>query len=426
MKKIFKILLFFFAFCLFTFHLQSQWLQQSIPVSKPVTGIKFLNTLTGWACTSYGTQQDTGYVLHTTNGGTNWNVQFKKYASSFECLSMVNAGTGYIGGYNFDTGAVPLIMKTTNSGVNWFNLNANVSSGVTDLFFVNPDSGYSCSQLFINVYTTTNGGLNWALRTSGINQTAQRLFFLNYNTGYCGGATNLYKTTNAGMNWILHGAFGETVYAVNFFNEQTGYLGLSGHKIAKTTNAGTNWNVQHVFDPRPEIISDIYFVNNITGYACTGWMQRILKTTNGGINWGYQVIPSFSSSLRASVLDSSNIWVSTVNQGVFKTTNGGGNLVYEGIQQLSNEIPADYKLYQNYPNPFNPTTNIKYQILKSTFVRLTIYDILGREIEILVSENQRAGTYLADWEAFDYPSGIYYYKLITGNFAETKKMMLIK
>jgi len=423
MKKIFKILLFFFAFCLFTFHLQSQWLQQSIPVSKPVTGIKFLNTLTGWACTSYGTQQDTGYVLHTTNGGTNWNVQFKKYASSFECLSMVNAGTGYIGGYNFDTGAVPLIMKTTNSGVNWFNLNANVSSGVTDIFFINPDSGYSCSQLFINVYTTTNGGLSWALRTSGINQTAYRLFFLNYNTGYCGGATNLYKTTNAGLSWSLQGAFGETVYAVFFFNEQIGYLGLSGGKVAKTINGGLNWDVQQPLALFTENITDIYFASQNTAWAGIASFQKILKTTNGGDNWGYQNIPTGRSD-RISILDTSLGWLGQL--GISKTTNGGGNIIYSGIQQISNEIPRQYKLYQNYPNPFNPTTNIKYQILKSTFVKLTIYDILGREIETLVSENQRVGTYLADWNAENYPSGIYYYKLITENYTETKKMILIK
>ena len=108
------------------------------------------------------------------------------------------------------------------------------------------------------------------------------------------------------------------------------------------------------------------------------------------------------------------------------------------IQKISSEVPVSFTLYQNYPNPFNPITKIKFAIPLSrgvsegrgVLVRLIVYDILGREIAVLVNESAagglNAGTYQADWDASNYPSGIYFYKLVTDNYTETKKMVLIK
>ena len=101
-------------------------------------------------------------------------------------------------------------------------------------------------------------------------------------------------------------------------------------------------------------------------------------------------------------------------------------------------IPVEFKLYQNYPNPFNPSTKIKYTIPVEVNghwsmergiegdVKLIIYDILGREIETLVNEEQAAGTYEVNWNAAGFPSGVYFYRLQTGSFSEVKKMVLAK
>lgn len=97
-----------------------------------------------------------------------------------------------------------------------------------------------------------------------------------------------------------------------------------------------------------------------------------------------------------------------------------------GIEPASNMIPAKYSLEQNYPNPFNPNTSIKFSVPKSGFVKLVIYDALGREIKELVNENIKAGIYTTDFNAADYPSGIYFYSLTAENFSETKKMVLVK
>jgi hypothetical protein len=97
-----------------------------------------------------------------------------------------------------------------------------------------------------------------------------------------------------------------------------------------------------------------------------------------------------------------------------------------GLQNISNEIPSGYTLLQNYPNPFNPVTKISFAIPKASYVKLIVYDMLGREIETLVNENLNAGTYNADWSASAYPSGVYFYKLESESFVLTRKMILIK
>jgi subtilisin-like proprotein convertase family protein len=96
------------------------------------------------------------------------------------------------------------------------------------------------------------------------------------------------------------------------------------------------------------------------------------------------------------------------------------------VKNENNQLPDKFVLYQNYPNPFNPVTVIKYSIPKANYVSLAIYDILGREIKTLVNEYRQAGTYTINWDASNYPSGIYFYRLNTKNFTDTKKMVLIK
>ena len=104
-------------------------------------------------------------------------------------------------------------------------------------------------------------------------------------------------------------------------------------------------------------------------------------------------------------------------------------IVYEipiGIQIISNEAPLSYHLQQNYPNPFNPVTRIRFSILKQSSVKLTVYDILGKEIDVLADAFLQSGTYETEFDASSLPSGVYFYSLSTTDFTETKKMVLIK
>ncbi|NOS84164.1 MAG: T9SS type A sorting domain-containing protein [Ignavibacteria bacterium] len=99
-----------------------------------------------------------------------------------------------------------------------------------------------------------------------------------------------------------------------------------------------------------------------------------------------------------------------------------------GLNNISNELPSHFTLFQNYPNPFNPATKIKFAVSGTSAAQTTlaVYNVLGHEVSVLVNQQLQPGTYEADWDASAYPSGVYYYKLESGSFTETKKMVLIK
>jgi hypothetical protein len=88
--------------------------------------------------------------------------------------------------------------------------------------------------------------------------------------------------------------------------------------------------------------------------------------------------------------------------------------------------PEDYNLFQNYPNPFNPSTTIRFSVVQPDLVRIKIYDVLGREVKILVNEIKQAGTYEVQFDASGLASGIYLYRIESGKFVQTKKMILLK
>jgi hypothetical protein len=89
-------------------------------------------------------------------------------------------------------------------------------------------------------------------------------------------------------------------------------------------------------------------------------------------------------------------------------------------------LPREFALSQNYPNPFNPSTNIEFQIPMSRSVTVKIFDVLGREVAMLLDEHRQAGTHTVPWDATQFPSGVYFYQLRAGDFVETKRMLLIK
>lgn len=96
------------------------------------------------------------------------------------------------------------------------------------------------------------------------------------------------------------------------------------------------------------------------------------------------------------------------------------------INSTGGNIPDNYSLSQNYPNPFNPVTNIKFDIPKSGLVKITVYDLLGREVTSLVNQQMQPGSYSVDWDASNYPSGVYFYRIETETFTDSKKMILLK
>jgi hypothetical protein len=105
-----------------------------------------------------------------------------------------------------------------------------------------------------------------------------------------------------------------------------------------------------------------------------------------------------------------------------------------GIADGLPSVPFTYQLMQNYPNPFNPRTAISYQLpalsgvegSATSFVTLKVFDILGREVAVLVNEVRQPGIYTVQWDATSYPSGVYFYRMESGDFRAVRKLMVLK
>lgn len=154
--------------------------------------------------------------------------------------------------------------------------------------------------------------------------------------------------------------------------------------------------------------------------------SRIFKTTDGGITWAEEDFPSKMPIFDIDFVDSEKGWTFGESGTILKRDPN-----YDFIKTENSFLLDEFYLYQNYPNPFNPATKIKYEIPGQTrndnaFVTLKIYDILGKEIKTLVNEEKPAGNYEVEFDASNFSSGIYFYKLQAGNFVETKKMVLLR
>jgi hypothetical protein len=135
------------------------------------------------------------------------------------------------------------------------------------------------------------------------------------------------------------------------------------------------------------------------------------------IIYASQLIAQGSSNLNSVTL------LKNLANVAWSVYNGGFSV---GIQKISSNVPSGFALYQNYPNPFNPTTNVRFTISNVQFVTLKVYDMLGKEVATLVKEKLASGTYEVTFDGSNYSSGIYFYRLITDGFSETKKMVLMK
>ncbi len=159
----------------------------------------------------------------------------------------------------------------------------------------------------------------------------------------------------------------------------------------------------------------------IYGYAM-GIAQR-LQNGNTLISWG-----ATNPSLTEVKPDGTKSLQVTFSSGVFTYR----AFKYEwdsrivGIEPVNNEIPLNYKLEQNYPNPFNPSTKIKFSLPKNGYTDLRVYDELGRIVKILVNGDLKQGSYEIDFNSLQLSSGIYFYRLSSADFSETRKMLLIK
>jgi hypothetical protein len=209
-----------------------------------------------------------------------------------------------------------------------------------------------------------------------------------------------------------------------FINSSTGWIIAPGGSIQISTNGGNSWSAQS--SSTTSNLMAIWF----TPSGQRGWVGGsggVIRFTseNLGTNWTSQISNTSSQIEEFFFLNSTTGWAAGSGGAIIKTYTGG---LLTGISKKEN-LPSAYSLYQNHPNPFNPKTIIKFDIPEDTYAKLTVFDILGNEVEVLVNPataGLKPGTYEIEWNAGDYPSGIYFYKLEAPGFTETKKMILIK
>jgi len=389
-----------------------------------------------------------------------WTEQTNPAAKRQNTVFFHNSQTGFTGG---DTGT---IQRSTNSGVTWFSSNLGISGNVnvSDINFSGNDTGYctaSNGSLTGKIYRTSNGGAVWTIMFDTTNIGMRGVFFANPITGWAVGNGTVKYTSNTGMNWTSRNFSGSTNTCVFAFSPtlvMVGGFGSAGY-IARSTNAGINWS----FPGLPATIMDVRFIQfpdaNIgyTGGLALGGQGGMCKSTDGGLSWsllaGYvgstPLNAYFINANTGSVVNSSSELKMTtdggtswVNQtipasGSFADITGSGSFAIiagrkiatnttVSIQQISNEVPAAFSLEQNYPNPFNPETNIEFSLSKNSFVDLTVMDITGREIANIIKGEYSPGIYKIDYDASNLATGVYFYRLQTAEFTQTRKMILIK
>lgn len=393
---------------------QSGWFPLNSGTAVQLNCVFFINPNTGFVCGG------SGYMLKTTNAGMTW-VSQQITANTLYSVFFTDQFSGYAGAYN------GLIFATTNTGQSWYmQYMYNAGTYFYTIHFPSLLTGYAGGYSGLGlVKKTTDAGTIW-LTVGNTGAFLRSLFFLDNNTGYAANNNgDLDKTTNGGASWpSILSISGASFESVRFVDYNTGWVSGGNGLIRKTTNGGSNW-VDQSFSTFNRLWS-IYPISPTTGYIAGGNMfnntSMILKTTNGGSPWLSQPIGTTNELHSIFFTDSLTGYAVGINGTILKTTTGG--VTY--IAPISNEIPSEYQLFQNYPNPFNPKTAIGFQLPKFDDVNLTLFDILGREIETLVNEKLKPGTYEVQFDGTNYPSGVYYYRLSAGDYTETRKLVLLK
>jgi photosystem II stability/assembly factor-like uncharacterized protein len=408
MKFLVKILIGLSLLQLNTF---SQWVAQPSGTTNTLRGVHFVNTNTGFICGD-------NVILNTTNGGLNWISN--NYPGRKNDIVFVNPTTGFTCG---DSGKV---LKTTNAGASWNFTISGTSKFLMRISFLNESTGIVAG-FSRTILKTTNSGVSWESTISNldsVNFYGCKIIDAN-NYIVTGTSSTIYRSTNAGSSWIP-GTMGvvNPMWAPEFINTNTGWVTGCCGMFIKTTDAGNNWTTE-IYLTLGFTLYTMKFINSTTGYVC-GDNGTIYRTTNQGAWWDSTVTGTDQIIYSLHMANTSTGWAVGNFGTILKTTNGGGTGFTIGIQPISNEIPNEFKLLQNYPNPFNPSTKIKFQISKSGFTKLTVFDPTGSEVGVLVNSVLNPGTYEINFDGSGLASGVYYYMLSSENYTSTRKMILIK
>jgi len=421
---------------------QDGWVMQSSPLDTTSLGkLQFVSPTEGWIAA------ENGQLLHTTNAGANWAVVTPSTNDTVEVLteppfsmSFADSSTGYLigtlGGFTDPRGAV--LYKTTNSGSTW---NRQILSGSVfglAVQFVDAGNGWAVTgsaTLDLTLLRTTDAGSTWpAVHT--VNGKLLFPQFVDANNGWAvqlalsgggpGPPSEILHTKNAGAAWSTQLTdSAASLTALQFLNRTEGWVGGDDSTLLHTTNSGADWvpvtNTGVQFE-----VTSLFFLDSNTGWIGSrtpAGTAFVLHTTNGGASWSVQDVPQLHAITSLHFVDANTGWGTSNDGKIIHTITGGVTAAEEGYDAA---IPGGFHLEQNYPNPFNPSTTIAYDLPTSSDVTLTVFDMLGREVQSLVNETQAAGSYKVEFAPTGLASGLYLYRITAGRFVQTRKLVLLR
>lgn len=315
------------------------------------------------------------------------------------------------------------IYKSSTYGENWQWMGRPTYNGFVSSIQIFNNTIYAGNNNMGGLYMSNDSGNTW--QQIGLNNCDVNSLLLSDSIFVVGvidwiNSYGIYRSTNHGVTWV--GAFPNHAVTCLLKIQNDIYAGATAGSVGvyKSTNNGQSWYLSGLTN------HSIYSLIDINGNIFASADNGIYLTSNNGSSW-VNVTENLSNTEINSLCNFNNyLYAGTIGNSVWKRSLS--ELI--GINKNSTNIPTSYNLFQNYPNPFNPVTKIKFSIpsVGTTFqtVQLKIYDILGREIAILVNEHLKPGTYEVEFDGSGYSSGIYFYKLTAGEFTETKRMILVK
>jgi hypothetical protein len=399
------------------------------PTTTPYTQTKFVYT--GDPETNSGWTEKRGSILNC--GGTTGQIRTTNPSGDRRLLMGMGAENFTLAPNDTQTIVIAQLIARGSSNLN----------SVTKLL--------SLSNSVINYY---NNGLNFFHSVTG------NIKYSDNNQAVTSGSVKVYRFSGTTPQIVIFDSAGilpNGDYTLTNVPVGESFIGAVPNSMPPVDFVPTyypstiNWQNSTFINPTDDMANvniRVYRINSVPAYNLNGVIYSSnpptpLKEANvyvksgdifvgfniSGPNGIYTINTAPSGTLKIIVDrlgyngDSSTVFLGTDNLDSvnFYLTKASVN-----VKTVSMEVPTKFFLYQNYPNPFNPVTKIKYQILKSGVVLLKIYDILGKEVAILVNEMQKAGIYELTLDASGLPSGIYFYQLKSDNYLETKKFVLLK
>ena len=388
----------------------------------------FTDSNTGYAVGHWGT------VIKTTNGGDSWFLLETNVSNVFHSVYFLNQQTGWAVGGNGG------IIKTTNAGLNWL-FHYLSEFNFFSVYFLNAQTGWAIGR-FSECLKSTDGGANWFSQVIPLMSGGLQSIIFNNGKGYIGAnqsLTNLFTTTNEGVNWVNNkigpGVGNTSIYDISFADFFGIAVGGDSNSASPaplifiTTDNGSSWDekiipnkkaIFYAVDICPINTNIIYCVGQYHLDPIHGSRGLIMYSTNKGVTWLEESWPTDSTAFEDVKITPNAVYIAGTKGLILKSE------LPVGITPVGSVVPKAYVLSQNYPNPFNPTTNIEFSIPKNGIVKLSVFDIMGREVTTLVDQALTVGHYKVDFNGSNLSSGTYFYKLSSGDYSAVKKLVLMK